>query len=102
MLTQEQRHRYFEQGYLLLESIIEKARVERLRAAAAELVDRSRSVTQSDEHWALEHDHTPETPRLRRTTNPAGKHPAFWEFACESRLVDIVADLVGTDVKVVE
>ena len=102
ILTQEQRQRYFEQGYLLLESIIDKTWVERLRDAANELVEHSRSITESDEHWSLEHDHTPELPRLRRTTNPAGKHPAFWEFACESVLVDIVADLVGPDVKVVE
>lgn len=102
VLSDEQRRLYFDNGYLLLESIIDKAWVERLRAAADELVERSRSISESDEHWSLEHDHTPQTPRLRRTTNPAGKHPAFWAFACESPLVDIVADLVGPNVKVVE
>jgi len=47
----------------------------------------------------LEPAHRPDAPRLRRVSNPVEHHPAFWEYCTKSPLGDIVADLVGPDVK---
>ncbi len=99
VLTQEQREFYFEHGYLLLERIIPDDWLERLRAATQALVERSRSITKSDSIYDLEPDHRPEAPRLRRVSNPVEQHPVFWEYCSQSLLGDIVADLVGPDVK---
>lgn len=99
VLTQAQREHYFREGYILLEKIIGDEWIRKLRAATDELVERSRKVTKSDTIFDLEPAHRPDAPRLRRVSNPVEHHPAFWEYCTKSPLPDIVADLVGPDVK---
>jgi ectoine hydroxylase-related dioxygenase (phytanoyl-CoA dioxygenase family) len=99
VLTQAQREFYFENGYLLLEKAIPDQWVERLRAVTKEMVERSRAVTTSDAVWDLEDGHSAESPRLRRLSSPNDHHPTYWEYASRSVVTDIVADLVGPDVK---
>src|SRR5919197_4129741 len=99
ILTQAQREAYFANGYLLVERAIDETWLRRLRAATEELVERSRKVTKSDSVFDLEPNHRPDAPRLRRVSNPVEQHPVFWQYVTESILPDIVADLVGPDVK---
>ena len=99
ILTQEQRERYFQDGYLLVERIIPPDLIDRLLAVTGEFVERSRSLTKSDAIFDLEPSHTAESPRLRRLTSPVEQHAAYWELASQSLLGDIAADLVGPDVK---
>lgn len=102
VLSQVQREFYFEKGYLFLESIVETGWLPRLRAAMADLIERSRAITQSDTIWNLEPGHSAKAPRLRRVTSPADQHPSIWGFVRDSSLADIAADLVGPDVKFIE
>ena len=95
VLTQAQRESYFEKGYVLVENVVPPEWLQRLREVTDEFVERSRSVTESDAVWDLEPDHTAENPRLRRLTSPVEQHPAYWEFASESLLADVAADVVG-------
>ena len=99
VLTQAQRESYFEKGYVLVENVVPTEWLQRLRKVTDEFVERSRSITESDAVWDLEPDHTAENPRLRRLTSPVEQHPAYWEFASESLLADVAADVVGPDVK---
>jgi ectoine hydroxylase len=99
VLTQAQREFYFNEGYILLEKIIGDEWIRKLRAATDELVERSRKVTKSDAVWDLEPDHTPDSPRLRRVSAPVDQHPVYWDYVSKSILGDVVADLVGPDVK---
>lgn len=98
-VTETQREFYFENGYLLLEKIVPQEWVTRLCEVTAEMVEKSRKVTVSNEIFDLEPEHTPENPRLRRITSPVEYHPVYWEFASQSTIADIAADLVGPDVK---
>ena len=99
VLTEKQRESYLEDGYLLLEKVVSDEWLERLRAVTNQMVDDSRQVTRSDAVWDLEDGHSAETPRLRRLSSPNDRHPTYWEFASRSVLPDIVADLVGPNVK---
>jgi len=99
VLSQAQREAYFADGYLLLENVLDDAWVARLRQATEEMIEESRSITGSDAKWDLEDGHTAEAPRLRRLSSPNDHHPTFWEYASRSMVADIVADLVGPDVK---
>jgi ectoine hydroxylase-related dioxygenase (phytanoyl-CoA dioxygenase family) len=99
VLAQSQREFYFREGYLLLERVIDDEWLRKLRAATEEMVERSRKVTTSDKIFDLEPAHRPDAPRLRRVSNPVEHHPAFWDYVIRSPLGDIVADLVGPDVK---
>jgi ectoine hydroxylase-related dioxygenase (phytanoyl-CoA dioxygenase family) len=98
-LTDEQRRFYFDNGYLLVESAVPENWLNRLRDATNEMIDRSREITISDSIWDLEKSHSPEDPRLRRLTSPNDHHDVYWEYASSSLITDIVADLVGPDVK---
>ena len=99
VLSEAQRARYFEQGYLHLERFIPEEWVQRLRAATAEMVERARSVPASDDEYVVEPDHCRAAPRLRRLNCAADRHPTYWSFAFQSPVPDLVADLVGPDVK---
>ncbi len=99
VLTQSQREFYFSEGYLLLPGIVPAQWIDRLRAATDELIERSRKVAKSDAVWDLEPDHRADAPRLRRVSAPVDQHPAYWEYISQSLVGDIVADLVGPDVK---
>jgi len=99
VLTQKQRESYFADGYLLLEKIVPDDWLERLRAVTDEMIDESRGITESDAIWDLEDGHSADDPRLRRLSSPNDKHPTYWAFASETVLPDVVADLVGPDVK---
>jgi len=99
VLTQAQREAYFNDGFIILEKIIGDEWVKKLRDATDELIERSRKVTKSDAVWDLEPDHRPDAPRLRRVSSPVEQHPVYWEYCTKSVMPDVVADLVGPDVK---
>jgi ectoine hydroxylase-related dioxygenase (phytanoyl-CoA dioxygenase family) len=99
ILTRKQRESYFADGYLLVENAISEEWLKRLRAVTTEMVEESRTITKSDAVWDLEKGHSAEAPRLRRLSSPNDKHPAYWEYASQSVIPDIIADLVGPNVK---
>ena len=99
VLTQHQREFYFDNGYLLVESVIPDEVVAHMRSVTQEWVERSRTITKSDAVFDLEPGHCAERPRLRRLSSPVEHDQRYWEFARDSIIPDIVSDLVGPDVK---
>jgi ectoine hydroxylase-related dioxygenase (phytanoyl-CoA dioxygenase family) len=92
---------FFEHGYVHVEGLLDQAWLERLHTALADVIEQSRGVTASDDQYVLEPGHTAHAPRLRRMNRAADHHPTFWEYASapNSILPDLVADLVGPNVK---
>ena len=99
VLTAEQRARYERDGFLAVAALVDAPWLERLRATTAQFVEHSRSLTESNVLFDLEPDHSAAVPRLRRLVSPVDLHETFWEFASRSVIVDLVADLIGADVK---
>jgi ectoine hydroxylase-related dioxygenase (phytanoyl-CoA dioxygenase family) len=99
VVTQQQRESYFENGYLLLERAVPKEWIDRLISVTNEMVDKTRSMAASDAIFDLEPGHTPDAPRCRRLSSPVQHHPAYWEFASQSVIADVAADLLGPNVK---
>ena len=98
VLSQEQRESYFENGYLLLDSFITGERLARIQETVSEFVEKSREVEASGKMFDVEPGHTPEAPRLRRLNEPAEHHEVFWDYAANSPITDVAADLLGPDV----
>lgn len=98
-LSEAQRRQYFRDGYLVLPDYIPATWLERLRTATEELLDHSRSITESDDVYVLEEGHSADTPRLHRVSCPQDQHSTFWEFFTDPLITDLVADVVGPDVK---
>ena len=99
VLSQDQRQFYFDNGYLLVENAIPQEWVRRLLDTTEQMIEKSRTLQQSDAVFDLEPGHSAESPRLRRLSTPVDHHPDYWAYAAESILADIAADLVGPDVK---
>lgn len=98
ILTDKQREDYFRDGYILVESVIPKATVERLRDVTGEFVERSRSVAKSDAMFDIEPGHSAQAPRLRRLSSPVDHHPLYWEYASAGVVADLMEDLLGPNV----
>ena len=99
VLSSEQRAEYFDRGYLRLESLISGDWLERLRDARTRLTELSRGLAESNDMFVLDKGHSAESPRLRRLNCAVDHDPVFWNYATESLLPDLAADLVGPDVK---
>ena len=99
IMTKMQREQFSEEGCHVLEGIIDEMWLNRLRSAMDEMIDASRQVAESDAQFVLEEGHSQDDPRLRRLSRPVAHHPTFWEFASNSKIVDVAADVCGPDVK---
>ena len=99
MLNEEQIRLYHEQGYLLVEDVIEHALLERLRQATAEMIERSRSVTASDAVYDLDEGHSAATPRLTRIKSPHVNVPGFDEVMHAPKVKAVLQQLLGPTVR---
>ncbi|HEV7988742.1 MAG TPA: phytanoyl-CoA dioxygenase family protein [Candidatus Binataceae bacterium] len=98
-LSDEQIDAYRRDGYVSLPGVIDAGRIAKLRAVTGRFVDRSRAISASDNLFDLDPTHCAQTPTLRRIKNPADKDPLYRWVAFESPIPDIVAELIGPDVK---
>ena len=99
MLNREQIEEYHEKGYAAVPDVLTRAEVEELRRVTEEFVEKSREVTDHDGVFDLEPDHTPELPKLRRIKSPVKSHPTYEAALRNERIVDIVAQLIGSGVR---
>lgn len=99
VLDQRQRERYFEDGFLTVPGYIGAAWLERLRAVVAEKVEASRALSASDDQFDLAPDHCADKPNIRRLRKAVDQHPELWAFARDPSVVDLIADLLGPDLR---
>jgi ectoine hydroxylase-related dioxygenase (phytanoyl-CoA dioxygenase family) len=98
-LSDEQIDAYRRDGYVALPGVIDAGRIAELRKVTGRFVDRSRAICASDNLFDLDPTHCAQTPTLRRIKNPADNDPLYRWVAFESPIPDIVAELIGPDVK---
>ena len=99
VLAQRERERYFADGFLTVRGYVGAAWRERLGAVVAAKIEASRALTASDDQFDLAPDHTAEKPNIRRLRKAVDQHPELWAFAQDPIVVDLVADLLGPDVR---
>ena len=99
LLMQSKREEYFEKGFVTLENIIPVEWITRLSICSDRLLEESRAVEESNDAFDLGPKHSHRSPHVRRLKALVDRDPVYWEFASESLLGDIAADLVGPDVK---
>ena len=99
VLDQRARQRYFEDGFLTVPGHLGAAWLARLREVVAAKVEESRALRASDDQFDLAPDHCAEKPNIRRLRKAVDQHPELWTFARDQVVVDLVADLLGPDVR---
>jgi len=107
VLTQDQIARYREQGVLVVENAVTASQLKGMRDEISGWVEQSRSfdhpfgppTIDGRARFDLGAEHRPDAPALRRVFNPSDISPAFKEVMLHAAMVDMVADLIGPDVK---
>ncbi len=90
---------YRENGYLLVENVLDRSTRARMKEVIAELVAKAKGVVEHDNVYDLEPSHTPQAPRVRRIKKPHSVHPIFWEFAKSPALMEVCTRLLGPNVR---
>ena len=98
-LSQEQKQAYQEQGFLVLQDVVDAATLARLRELIADFKQQSKTVSSSDELFDVGPEHTSSHPQLRRIKDPVNQHPEFDALMRSDAIVGIVSDLLGGTVR---
>ena len=107
VLTQEQKDAFWRDGCLVVPNAVSSDLLARLRAEIAGWVDESRAHTKpfgppcvdGRPRFDMGKEHSAENPALRRINNPSDISPAYLEAMRDSDMTDMVAELIGPDVK---
>lgn len=99
MLTQAQIDAYRRDGYLLIENAITQEQLAAARRVMDDFVEESRLLTRSDSVLDLEDDHTHDHPRVRRLKDPHKNSPVYAALLRDARILDLVEQLVGPDIR---
>jgi len=90
---------YRENGYLLVENVLDAATLAKIRKVIADLVARAAGVKTHNEIYDLEPTHTPENPRVRRIKTPHKVDPFFMDVVKQPVMTSILKALLGKDVR---
>jgi hypothetical protein len=105
-LTDVQVQQFWRDGVLTVENAVTPELLSRLCAQFSDWVEESRdyaaaygSTVDGRPRFDIEPGHSREQPALRRVNAPADISEAFFEAIMNHRMADMVADLIGPDVK---
>jgi len=98
---------FWHDGYLVVADAISPEQLAAMRAQIAGWVEESRShrepfgppTSDGRPRFDMGEEHRADQPALRRVNNPSDIAPAFREVMEKARVVDMVAELIGPDVK---
>jgi len=87
--------RYRRDGFIVVQGLLDDVTRQRMKQVLAELIERSRGVSQHDDTFDLEPSHSAQRPRVRRIKMPHRVHPVFAEFMRSPRLLAVLSALLG-------
>lgn len=99
VLTHSQLEQYKEEGYVIVQDVVEQATLLRMKEVLANLVEQSRNVTSHDNVFDLEPGHSASHPRVRRIKKPHVVDHVFKDFMKTPKFVAILQDLLGENVR---
>lgn len=105
-LTTKQISRFWEQGYLVVEDVLDKAVVDELNAQYDAWLEESRSHSENygetidgKKRFDLDPAHNAEDPRFRRIASPAEVSEIYYQVVVHSCIPDMVAQLIGSSIR---
>jgi ectoine hydroxylase-related dioxygenase (phytanoyl-CoA dioxygenase family) len=99
MITRQQIDFYNEQGYVLVENVLDKATLASIRTVIAQVIEGARGMTKHDDVYDLEPTHTPDNPRVRRIKKPHLVHSIFDQAVKSEAMTSILRALLGPHVR---
>ena len=99
MISKEDVEFYKENGYLTVEHVLSEDEVQDLRRVTDDFVEQSRQVSEHNNVYDLESDHSPQNPRVRRIKNPNLHHSIYDRTLRHPAILDIVSQLIGPGIR---
>lgn len=101
ILTQKQVDQYNRDGFIAVKGVFTPDEVKELQNVTDEFVEKSREVATHTEVFDvdLKAGHSAETPKLRRIKDPHKHHAAYNRAMRNEKLLDIIEDLIGPDIR---
>ena len=107
MLTKEQTDQFWRDGYLIVPNAVTPEQLAALRQEISGWVEESRAhsapfgeaTVDGRPRFDMGAEHAPDKPALRRVNNPSDVSSAFEEVMRNAATVDMIADLIGPNVK---
>jgi len=99
LLRQDQVDFYRTNGFLIVNDVLTPAQVAEGRRIVEEFTERSRALTQSNEVFDLEPQHSAEHPAIRRLKSPAQQHPFFDGLIHSDPILDPLESLIGPNIR---
>ncbi len=106
VLTAEQREQFWKDGYLVVEGAVSAGLLGRLQGDFAQWIEDSRGhadnygeMIDGRPRFDLQPGHSAKAPALRRVQAPIEISEAYFEAMADSRMTDMIADLIGPSVK---
>jgi len=90
---------YRENGYLLVENVLDTATLAKIRNTIEELVAKAAGLKTHSDIYDLEPTHSPENPRVRRIKTPHKVDPFFMDVVKQPGMTSILKALLGKDVR---
>ena len=107
MIAKDRADAFWRDGFLVAENAVDRRQLARLRAVLAGWVEESRGhgasfgepTADGRPRFDLAPEHSAQRPALRRVNNPSEIDAAYMEAMRDSAMTDMVAALIGPDVK---
>ena len=93
------REFYRDNGYAIIENVLDAERLNRMRARIDALAAEAASATQSNERFTLESGHGHGAPRIFRINQPDRFYPEFRELTVDPVIVDVLEALIGPNIR---
>ena len=106
-LNIEQIQDFWNNGYLAVENAVTTDQLAKLKAEIFGWVEESKNYSEpygqptvdGRPRFDMGTEHTAEKPALRRVNNPSDISSVYYEVMSDSRMVDMICDLIGTNIK---
>ena len=98
-LSATQRAQYREDGYVVVEDVLDADTLATLRAVTERIVATAAGVAANTDILDLESSHCPESPRVRRIKRPHLAHPFYRELAADPRITALLKPLLGEHIR---
>ena len=97
-LSKDEINFYNEQGFLLVEDVISENQHKEMLALVDGFFEKSKMIKENDNIFDLEDGHSSDNPRLKRIKQPHQHSQFFWDIIKESKIEEILKDLLGDNV----
>ena len=97
-LSKDEINFYNDQGYLLVEDVISENQHKEMLALVDVFFEKSKMIRENDNIFDLEDGHSSDNPRLKRIKQPHQHSQFFWDIIKESKIEEILKDLLGDNV----